>query len=910
MKEISIENLVYHLKQASERGLPKPIFFLGAGASFSGQIPLASGIEKIIKDQYEDNPNILTLADTDKTYSRLMACLHPVQRNELLSSLIEKAKINVTHIYLAQLIEKNLIDYVLTSNFDNLMLRALALFDIFPPVYDLTSISDFTTTTIKQKSVVYLHGQHNGSWLLNTDEEMNKVKTTIQRIFDTIKNQRPWIFLGYSGNDPIFEHIKNLGRFDNGLYWVGHDDYLPSEEVQSFLKKPNTNAHFITGYDADAFMLKLNHELGLAQPDILDKPFSSLRTMLSNIVDIDDEDHFRGAKVRLEIAKKNIDHSIQLFENMSSININKREQNIDKLKKDIIDLIISEKYDENAINVIDSQAKKFNDQGINNLLAELFFYVGNKYTSLIDKNDVDNRERLLNITIKNYSKSLAYIPYSSQSLYNYAVSLSELASLKTGVEAEALYKQAIEKYRKAIEINHDKSEALNNLGITLINLAALKTGTEAETLYHQGFEQYYLAVQAGADKKNVFNNWGIGLLELAALKTGTEAGTICEHAIEKFSEAIELDPTDSDVFKNYALSSLTLAEFKTGAEAETLYKQAIEKFRQILEINPEKHINIYNLAFSLLQLANVTTGEIADKLYKESFEKFQQAVDVNVDSFDVFTEWAIGLSKQATTKSGVEAEALYKQAIEKYNKAIELKPDNNIILYNWGLCLSMLAKFKFGIEAEAHYKQAIEKYVQANEICPRDYNLLNNWGSTLIDLAVLKTGTEVETICKQAIKKFSKANEINPKQCQTLQNWGNAIILLAMLKTGTEAETLYEQAIEKFNKAMEADPKQNSILETWGFALQMLANSRTGAEAKELYEESCVKLEKAYEHNNKCYNLACSYAQLERTEQAFKYLGTSLVNKERTVEEALADAEWTKYLDNKNFIKIIKRHTE
>ena len=40
MKEISVENLAYYLKQAGDRNLPKPIFFLGAGASVSGKIPL------------------------------------------------------------------------------------------------------------------------------------------------------------------------------------------------------------------------------------------------------------------------------------------------------------------------------------------------------------------------------------------------------------------------------------------------------------------------------------------------------------------------------------------------------------------------------------------------------------------------------------------------------------------------------------------------------------------------------------------------------------------------------------------------------------------------------------------------------------------------------------------------------
>ena len=130
-----------------------------------------------------------------------MGCLQPYDRDELLKGYIDNAKINVTHIYLAQLLFNGYVDYVLTVNFDNLMLRALSLFNVFPSTYDMAILKDLTTTKFKEKSIVYLHGQHHGVWLLNTDEEMKKVSTTVPRIFDSIKNKRPWVFIGYSGKD-------------------------------------------------------------------------------------------------------------------------------------------------------------------------------------------------------------------------------------------------------------------------------------------------------------------------------------------------------------------------------------------------------------------------------------------------------------------------------------------------------------------------------------------------------------------------------------------------------------------------------------------------------------------------------------------------------------------------------------
>ncbi|MDW7690924.1 SIR2 family protein [Flammeovirgaceae bacterium SG7u.111] len=255
MKESSIEELAYFLKEAKKNGRPQPIFFLGAGASKTGDIPLAGEIVKDILEKHSENPRIKKIKDENKKYSTLMACLNASSRNELLKNYIDKAKINVTHIYLAQLMEKEYVDYILTVNFDNLILRALALFNIFPPTYDMAVLSEqiLTTSQFHEKSVVYLHGQHHGIWLLNTEAEMAKVNATILRIFDSIKNGRPWVFIGYSGQDPIFDHIKKLGRFDNELYWITYNSEDPPKNVKDFLGNTAIEASIIKGYDADFY---------------------------------------------------------------------------------------------------------------------------------------------------------------------------------------------------------------------------------------------------------------------------------------------------------------------------------------------------------------------------------------------------------------------------------------------------------------------------------------------------------------------------------------------------------------------------------------------------------------------------------------------------------------------------------
>ncbi|WP_188016981.1 SIR2 family protein [Paenibacillus antarcticus] len=543
---------------------------------------------------------------------------------------IDKAKINVTHIYLAQLLQEGFVDYILTVNFDNLMLRALAMFNIFPSTYDMAILKDLTTTTFKEKSVVYLHGQSHGLWLLNTPEEMSKVKTIIPRIFDSIKNERPWIFIGYSGEDPVFEHIKKLGRFDNSLYWITYNDESPTPQVERFISDPHTNAFLIKGYDSDSFMLKLNSELGLDQPRIVDKPFTALQDMLQEIVDVDEKEHFQGVKERLEIAKRQVSEAIQQYELGDVIaDANSIEIEIDKLKKEIINLTIVKEYDKEKIMSIEEKVKGTNDNTLHELLSGLY--------------------------------------------YNWGNALNNLVKGKEGEEAEKLYQQAFEKYAKAVEIKPDKHEAYNNWGINLKKLAKSKEGKEAEELYQQAFEKYAKAVEIKPDKHEAYNNWGIALRDLAKSKEGKEAEKLYQQASEKYAKAVEIKPDKHEAYNSWGIALGDLAKSEEGKEAEKLYQQASEKYAKAVKIKPDKHEAYYNWGIDLMNWAKSKEGKEAEKLYQQAFEKYAKAVEIKPDKHEAYINWGNALREMAKSKDGEEAGELNQQASEKYQKAAEIK---------------------------------------------------------------------------------------------------------------------------------------------------------------------------------------------------------------------------------------------
>ncbi|MDK2051898.1 TPR end-of-group domain-containing protein [Aliarcobacter butzleri] len=631
MRKADIEDLAYLIKNSKE----KPIIFLGAGASITGNIPIAKTIVEDILKKYKDNPRVRK--DTEKTYKSLMDCLVPNERNTLLKSYIDNAKINVTHIYLAQFIKNELIDYVLTVNFDNLMLRALALYNIYPPTYDMAILKDITTSTFPTKSIVYLHGQHHGLWLLNTKEELQKVNKVIPPILNSIKD-RPWIFIGYSANDQIFDHIAELGRFDKGLYWIAREEARILDKVkENLLDKENTNSFLIEGYDSDSFMLELNTKLGLEQPEILEKPFSYLKNCLDNIVDIQDEEHFKGIKERLEIIKTQVDKSIDTYENKDKEN---------NLIKEIIDLRLKENFDEKRINEIYQETLKSKNQKLENSLSNLFNNWGNALYNFAKEQD---NEALYNQALIKYETASILNPKDDSIFNNWGIALYDLA--KTKDNNEDLYNQAFNKYETASKLNPKNGSIFYNWGIALYDLAKAKDNNE--DLYNQAFSKYETASILNPKDDSIFNNWGIALYDLAKAKDNNE--DLYNQAFSKYETASILNPKNGSIFNNWGTALYNLAKAKDNNE--DLYNQAFNKYETASILNHKNHSIFYNWGTALYYFAKAKDDN--EDLYNQAFEKLTKAAELGDKVYNLACFHSIRKNK--------------KEAFELLEKAIENK---------------------------------------------------------------------------------------------------------------------------------------------------------------------------------------------------------------------------------------------
>lgn len=399
MREAHVDSIAHLLKEAKGKQQNKPIVFLGAGMSATGEIPLAGEIAEDILSKYGSNPDVKRLAKDDQIYSKLMACLTTSERNQLLNGYIEKAKVNVAYIYLAHLIKQGYVDYVLTVNFDNLILRAMAMYNLFPPQYDLSILNNIPTSSIEKQSVTYLHGTYRGLRMLNTNEEMDMIRDICPKFFNRIMENRTWIVVGYSGEDPILDHIADLTTFTNNLYWVTYKDREPNDKVKSkLLDCPNTNAYLLKGYDADSFFMRLHAELGENIPDILQNPFTSLLGTMESIVEAE------PIKARLEVNKRQVKDAIKRYEEgESSTKYVGKKKDIDLLIKEVIKYTTEQNFDENAkrIEEIRKIALTVNNEELNEELS-LLYYRWSMLQSLNNLNESALRSCLKAPNIESY----------------------------------------------------------------------------------------------------------------------------------------------------------------------------------------------------------------------------------------------------------------------------------------------------------------------------------------------------------------------------------------------------------------------------------------------------------------------------------------------------------------------------
>ena len=211
-----------------------------------------------------------------------MAELAPGIQRDLIARKVDTAKINWGHVAIAQLMASGFIDRVLTTNFDPLVVRACALSDIHPAVYDFAASQLLKPEQVPEMAVFHLHGQRTGFVLMNTEADCAANAKRLGPLFQDAGRGPIWVVVGYSGeNDPVFDHLADVPSFDYGLFWVGYLDGEPAVHVRERLLAANKGAYFVRGFDANSFFVELARRLECFPPSYVERPFSHLAGTLN-----------------------------------------------------------------------------------------------------------------------------------------------------------------------------------------------------------------------------------------------------------------------------------------------------------------------------------------------------------------------------------------------------------------------------------------------------------------------------------------------------------------------------------------------------------------------------------------------------------------------------------------------------
>ena len=243
--------------------------FLGSGASISSGIHSGSDLVwrfkrellsvsgKINGKKYQDlkiesNKKIIQKffaeedANVSNPYSYYFEKCYPdpLVRQEFLSNLVRDQKPSIGFLCLSALISQRKLNTIWTTNFDDLIEKAISKMDISCQVVSPENSRSVKNFRSDIPTVVKLHGDFRYDALQNTDAELQKLEENLHNYFLDAANQRGLLVVGYSGNDEsvlqtLEKALEKPYAFPKGLIWCIPKDVKPNERLSEIIEKAN-----------------------------------------------------------------------------------------------------------------------------------------------------------------------------------------------------------------------------------------------------------------------------------------------------------------------------------------------------------------------------------------------------------------------------------------------------------------------------------------------------------------------------------------------------------------------------------------------------------------------------------------------------------------------------------------------
>lgn len=266
---------------------PRFAWLLGAGASASAGVPLASSIRDLLLFDRYAAVHQLVRQDLDETDPALVERVHtffddangmpplgsagdysaafelclpePSARKALLQNLIEGAKPSFAQRVFGGLIVSGACDLVITTNFDRLVEKSVAEAqragtdlnqDLGRELNVAGLDSTARATTALQNHqwplVLNLHGDFREKRLMNTDDELRTQEDALRRFVVDASRQFGLVVSGYSGRDEsvmdmLTEAATVPDGWPHGIWWLTRPGETPAPSVEALLRAAAAN---------------------------------------------------------------------------------------------------------------------------------------------------------------------------------------------------------------------------------------------------------------------------------------------------------------------------------------------------------------------------------------------------------------------------------------------------------------------------------------------------------------------------------------------------------------------------------------------------------------------------------------------------------------------------------------------
>ncbi|MBI2417512.1 MAG: SIR2 family protein [Ignavibacteriales bacterium] len=502
-----------------------------------------------------------------ESYNDCMAQLSDIETKQFILKCLENGKVNQSYLWLTSLVKDGYVDKILTANFDDLLIKALAYENIFPGIYDMAVLREYNPKKTSERAVFYLHGQKDGYYLLNTLEEVSKHTPNLSPLFDDILSNYTLIVIGYSGkNDKLLDCLQN-DTYPHGLYWIASKDDPPSEEVSTKILQPGKNSFFMNKCNADEFFDNVNRFLGLSSPRILYSPFSLIDEITKQFANATTSD---GQELWMTEFVKPLmeEYCIPVFEG-----------GIDPIK------LFEEKKSE--FEYLRKRLDALNKLAIKDEAAiELFKEV----MEMGNSSDQDT---------KRYGVAL----------YHFAV----ISSLNMEMEKACDYYEKAEAY-----FQHD-AKFNYNFGNVLVAQSRIADQAKKENQLLHAEKKYVIAAKFEPTNSKIWANWGDVYMELKEIKPKSESCKYFKFAIKKFERANEILESVVITFK-LAYCYLRLACFERDTRRLEYIKKSVSYISKYDEGIIVEHKYYSTFCYALL-LQKIISPDVDSKVVSEIISK-------------------------------------------------------------------------------------------------------------------------------------------------------------------------------------------------------------------------------------------------------------------------------------------------